>query len=319
MLYRRSSGKGNQLIILTFIGEAVLINNGLLCVDEVRLSRKPAYFKFTEDDYSNTEINTRYVFSKGYYDIDTVPDEGIIKINSSTTCKSSARLDAKTIIIDPRKKIPVLRKIEFDEEIGEYKAFVEIEANKSYFAFQVSAGENNSYESALSNIELGRFYRNGICGYKKNLLKAIEFFEKENTAEGYYEISQIFTHNVELDDKVLAEKYLAMSANSGYLLAILDLAILYIFKKNKKKEGIELINKTIGENSAVAKFLKAALIELQIEKNDNNSQCFELYYAAAAAKYKPAQSRLSSIITDGKWDAQISRENAWNISKIQKA
>lgn len=69
-----------------------------------------------------------------------------------------------------------------------------------------------------------------------------------------------------------------MSANSGYLLAILDLAILYIFKKNKKnkkKEGIELINKAIGENSAVAKFLKAALIELQIEKNDDDSQCFE--------------------------------------------
>lgn len=313
--------KGNQLIILTFTGEAVLINNGLLCVDEVRLSRKPVYFKFTEDKYSNTEINTRYVFSKGYYDIDTIPDEGIIKINSSTTFKSSARLDAKTIIIDPRKKIPVLRKIEFDEEIGEYKAFVEIEANKSYFAFQVSSGENNSYESSLSNIELGRFYRNGIYGYKKNLLKAIELFEKENTAEGYYEISQIFTHNAELDDKVLAEKYLEMSANSGYLLAILDLAILYIFKKNKKnkkKEGIELINKAIGENSAVAKFLKAALIELQIEKNDDDSQCFELYYAAAAANYKPAQSRLSSIITDGKWDTQISRENAWEYFKNTK-
>lgn len=62
----------------------------------------------------------------------------------------------------------------------------------------------------------------------------------------------------------------------------------------------------------------AALIELQIEKNDDDSQCFELYYAAAAAKYKPAQSRLSSIITCGKWDAQISRENAWEYFKNTK-
>ncbi len=104
----------------------------------------------------------------------------------------------------------------------------------------------------------------------KKLLKAIEFFGKENTAEGYYEISQIFIHNVELEDKVLAEKYLEMSANLGYLLAVLDLAILYIFKKNKKKEGIELINKALDKNSTVAKFLKAALIELQIEKNNND-------------------------------------------------
>ncbi len=158
---------GNKLIILTFTGEVVLINNGLLCVDEVRLIRKPIYFRFSEDEYSNDAINTRYVFSKGYYDIDTVPAEGIIKINSSNTLKLCARLNAKTIIIDSRKKMSVLRKIEFDKEIEEYKAFIEIEANKSYFAFQVSPDEAESFEATLLNIELGKYYRDGRYGYKK--------------------------------------------------------------------------------------------------------------------------------------------------------
>ena len=103
---------GNQLIIFSFAKEKVVINNGILIKDEVRISKKPVPFKF-DTLYSDTETE--------YKDVKYTPN-----------------LKRAITIIDPETTEEVKPVLYFDEETNEVKGKCKLKPYKSYFAFELS-------------------------------------------------------------------------------------------------------------------------------------------------------------------------------------
>ena len=102
---------GNQLVIFSFAKEKVVINNGLLINDEVKISKKPVPFKF-DTLYSEepTEVkNFRY----------------------------TPNLKRAITIIDPETTEEIKPVLYYDEETDEVKGKCKLKPYKSYFAFEI--------------------------------------------------------------------------------------------------------------------------------------------------------------------------------------
>ena len=104
------SPDGNQLVILSFGNEKVVINTGLLLGDEVRITKNPSIFKF---DTLNTE------------------KEEYKEFNYTPSFKRSIS------IIDPETTEEVKPRLYFDEKTNEVKGKCKLKPNKSYFAFEI--------------------------------------------------------------------------------------------------------------------------------------------------------------------------------------
>ena len=102
---------GNQLIIFSFAGEKVIVNNGILIGDEVRISKKPTPFKF-DTIYSEEEIP--------YKEVNYTPN-----------------LKRAITIIDPDTAEEVKPVVFYDEETNQIKGKCKLKPYKSYFAFEI--------------------------------------------------------------------------------------------------------------------------------------------------------------------------------------
>jgi len=102
---------GNQLIIFSFAKEKVVINNGLLIKDEVRISKKPMPFKF-DTLYSETETELK-------------------------DFKYTPNLKRAITIIDPETTEEIKPVLYFDEETNEVKGKCKLKPYKSYFSFEI--------------------------------------------------------------------------------------------------------------------------------------------------------------------------------------
>lgn len=107
---------GNQLIILSFAKDKVVVNSGILNNDEVKISRKPMPAKFDTLYY---EQETEYK------DINYTPN-----------------LQRPITIIDPETAEEVKPVLYFDKETNEVKGKCKLKPYKSYFAFEIR--ENNN-------------------------------------------------------------------------------------------------------------------------------------------------------------------------------
>ena len=107
--------KGNQLVILSFGKENVVINSGILIDDEVRISKTPTPFKFNTI-YSEEEME--------YKEFQYTPN-----------------LKRQISIIDPETTEEVKPVLYFDEKTNEVKGKCKLKPYKSYFAFEIR--ENN--------------------------------------------------------------------------------------------------------------------------------------------------------------------------------
>lgn len=105
------SPDGNQLIILSFGREKVVINMGVLIDDEVRISKKPIPFKF----------DTLYSEKSGVYK----------EFNYTPNLKRAIS------IIDPETAEEVKPVLFFDEKTNEVKGKCKLKPYKSYFAFEI--------------------------------------------------------------------------------------------------------------------------------------------------------------------------------------
>lgn len=103
--------EGNQLVILSFGKENVIINSGILIGDEVKISKKPTPFKF----------NTLYSEEDTEY----------------KEFKYTPNLKRPISIIDPETAEEVKPVLYFDEETNEIKGKCKLKAHKSYFAFEI--------------------------------------------------------------------------------------------------------------------------------------------------------------------------------------
>ena len=102
---------GNKLIILSFGKEKVVINNGILLDDEVRISKKPMPFKYNTI-YSEEETE--------YKDFMYTPN-----------------LKRAITIIDPETTEEVKPMLYFDEKSNEVRGKCKLKPYKSYFAFEI--------------------------------------------------------------------------------------------------------------------------------------------------------------------------------------
>lgn len=103
--------KGNQLVIFSFAKDKVVINNGLLINDEVRISKKPLPFKF-DTIYSEEETEVR-------------------------DFKYTPNLKRAITIIDPETTEEVKPVLYYDEKTEEVKGKCRLKPYKSYFAFEI--------------------------------------------------------------------------------------------------------------------------------------------------------------------------------------
>ena len=103
--------KGNQLVIFSFAKERVVINNGLLINDEVKISKKPVPFKF----------NTLYSEEK----------------SESKDFIYTPSLKRAITIIDPETAEEVKPVLFYDEKSEEVKGKCKLKPYKSYFAFEI--------------------------------------------------------------------------------------------------------------------------------------------------------------------------------------
>lgn len=106
---------GNQLVILSFGEERVVINTGILLGDEVKITKKPESFKFNTL-YSEEEME--------YKDFQYTPN-----------------LKRAISIIDPETTEEVKPVLYFDEKTNEVKGKCKLKPYKSYFAFEIREGK----------------------------------------------------------------------------------------------------------------------------------------------------------------------------------
>ena len=103
--------QGNQLAILSFAGDKVIINSGVLIDDEVRIAKNPSAFKFdtlySEDEQEFKEFNY------------------------------TPNLKRDICVIDPETTEEIKPRLYFDENENKVKGKCKLKPNKSYFAFEV--------------------------------------------------------------------------------------------------------------------------------------------------------------------------------------
>ena len=102
---------GNQLVILSFAQDKVVVNNGVLDNNEVKISKKPFPVKF-DTLYSEQETE--------YKDVKYTPN-----------------LKRPITIIDAETAEEVKPILYFDKETNEVKGKCKLKPYKSYFAFEI--------------------------------------------------------------------------------------------------------------------------------------------------------------------------------------
>ena len=102
---------GNRLVIFSFAKEKVVINNGILLGDEVRISKNPMPFKYNKL-YSEEPTELKEV-------------------------QYTPNLKRSITIIDPDTAEEVKPVLYFDEETNEVKGKCKLKPYKSYFAFEL--------------------------------------------------------------------------------------------------------------------------------------------------------------------------------------
>jgi len=102
---------GNQLVILSFARDKVVVNTGLLLGDSVKITKTPMPFKF----------NTMYSEEETVY----------------KEFQYTPNLKRAITIIDPDTTEEVKPRLYFDEETNEVKGKCKLKPYKSYFSFEV--------------------------------------------------------------------------------------------------------------------------------------------------------------------------------------
>ena len=108
--------EGNELVILSFAQEKVVVNVGLLEDSTVKISKKPIPMKF-DTLYNEQETE--------YKDVEYTPN-----------------LKRPISIIDPETTEEVKPILYFDEKTNEVKGKCKLKPFKSYFAFEIREAKN---------------------------------------------------------------------------------------------------------------------------------------------------------------------------------
>lgn len=132
--------------------ECVCIDHGFLDYEEVKISKSPTFMELHHSWIQSDEES----YMKRY------------KINKQRI----------TIIIDPEYHIPLETKEIYNEKTGRYESYIELQAGKKYFAFQMS-----NPPIKVTPHMVGYNYYIGQYGLKQNWLKAAEWLMQSGEPE----------------------------------------------------------------------------------------------------------------------------------------
>ena len=104
------SVENDQLVILSFGKERVVVNSGLLGEDRIKISKQPSFVKF----------DTLYSDETQYKEFNYTPN-----------------LKRPISIIDPETTEEIKPVLYFDEKTNEVKGKCKLKPHKSYFAFEI--------------------------------------------------------------------------------------------------------------------------------------------------------------------------------------
>lgn len=102
--------ENDQLVILSFGKERVVVNSGLLGEDRIKISKQPSFVKF----------DTLYSDETEYKEFNYTPN-----------------LKRPISIIDPETTEEIKPVLYFDEKTNEVKGKCKLKPHKSYFAFEI--------------------------------------------------------------------------------------------------------------------------------------------------------------------------------------
>jgi len=117
--------EGNQLVILSFGKDRVVVNMGILDGDRVRISKKPVPLKF---DTIYTENESDY-----------------------KEFKYTPNLKRPITVIDPETAEEIKPVLYFDKQTNEVKGKCKLKPYKSYFAFEVREDKKKNLRRWIAN------------------------------------------------------------------------------------------------------------------------------------------------------------------------
>lgn len=295
---------GNRLLIFTLSSDSVLINDGILFANEVRVSKHPEYLPFNA-----TAKRTQSIHLNGSCcDISELSDTDLLSIESEEIPdECDAQIDSDILIIDTITQEPLLRKPYFDNETLKWKAKIAIIPFRSYFCFGVHH-DTGEICKPLSDAVIGRYLVNGSMGYQKDVERGIFYLEKDGSPDALFAIAESFFDEKSIQDEAMAKEYLLESAQKGCVDAIAECLALSII--GDLEETLFLPDIIVDNESEVWLFIKAAINEHFFAKRDE--EILEAYYMSAQKGFKPAQYRLSNFISHIKdtWNQRVSFEEA---------
>ncbi len=280
---------GNTLLFLHFRANEVYINTGLLLDDKLKIGRPDLMVL----NYNNNSI----YLNSAEYNIDILSDKelsNIINDNTEVDFDTNIRENAATVI-DPLTGAFVKRELYYNNVLEKWKAKIKIHPYKSYFAFKIFTGDSKEYKPKLTNLEIASCYRNGTKGFPKDIIKAVEYLEKENTALSMYEISDIFRNEESVCDFGAYSEYLTKAMSMGCIQAIIeDIINKYINLDISSSNSICGKLSNLEDESGLKDFVIGYLIEnsyFKDKKNDVNA-AYNFYIKSASKDFKPAYVRL---------------------------
>ncbi len=291
--FDNNNNENAELCFLHFdtINHEVKVNVGVLERGQIRISKKPMNMKFSDLDVVCFDKDMQ--LNNAAFNTEKLAEEKMKSAHDMTASWEDAQFsDDVSIIVDPETAEPVKREVYYDEVKHEWKAKILIQPYKHYFAFDIRSNDGAKH-IPLTNIEIGECYHNGLFNFPKDILKAVEYYEKDGSGEAYYCIAKIFHTEEDLKDETAYEEYLEKSVEMGFEAALFERTVNLINADNEKNNNeIQfLLKKLVNIKSGLGFFIKGCLLEFGF-KECNAREAFKCYYQSAEYSYEPALARL---------------------------
>ena len=233
--------RGNRIALFGIDTEncMIYIDNGILDGNRVLIEKDTLVQKFHIPSVAPTPSPAIYS-DITYSDADAFNDHW-----EQTTLKGTA------FIIDLFTCTPVIREIYYDEDTRKKQARIHLKHNHAYFAFKLLSEGSR----AMTNIEIGDCYQLALSGFPKDIFKAMEYYEKDDTAMGYYKIAMMFKNEPLAIDHQYAFEYMLKAATLGHRGAMVEVS-----------EMLKCGNGCVADNTAAEKWMQKSK---QIHDNVN--------------------------------------------------
>lgn len=214
-----------------------------------------------------------------------------------------ASSDSNIIIIDYETREPVLRETYYDKDEAIWKTKVKLVPHKSYFIFQIGiTSEAYTPSRPLTQLEQGKYFKDGPCGFPHDLIRAVACFEEDASPEAYYHIACIMGAKNDFYNEAVATDYLKRSAEGGFPAAQTNYAVKLLLDEQKQvadadvRQAMDYLRSAVDASFAPAQFLLAYFCETGRWLKKDTKEAVQLYLRAARSQYAPAILRLGAYV-----------------------